>query len=137
VQTDTIILKGQHQLVALLLQRDRDGACFPDLPADRRAAASSMPCATALRSRCSKAGSKPVQHAAVHLGGATPNIQSHLLAQLFGRLAYRAVQTLRHHIELNHAGSQQVPLQFTRLAPLGNQIVFGTLHRALHAELHA
>ena len=55
-----------------------------------------MPCATLLRSRCSKGAGHAVEHAAVDFDRAADDVQPHLLAGFLGRLAHHAVQPVGH-----------------------------------------
>ena len=86
-----------------------------------------MPCATQLRSRCSKAGGHAVEHAAVDFDRAADDVEPDLLAGFLGGLAHDPVQAVGDALELDHAGAQQVVLQVARQARLGDQFVFGRL----------
>ena len=77
-----------------------------------------------------------LQHAAVHFGAATDDVQAHLLARFLGRLAHHAVEALGEAFELHHAGAQQVVLQVARQAGLGHELVFGGFQAALQGALH-
>ena len=77
-----------------------------------------------------------VQHTAVHVQRTAHDVQLDGFARIFGGLAYHAVQALRDAFEFHHPGAQQVALQFTGLASLGNQVILGSLHRALQIALH-
>ncbi|MNV14347.1 hypothetical protein D3C71_1050280 [compost metagenome] len=59
-----------------------------------------------------------------------------MLARFLRCLSHHCVQPLRDTFELHHAGAQQVALQLPCLAPLGDQIVFGTFHGTLQVALH-
>ena len=89
-------------------ERDDDGAGRVLAGGRARVAASSMPCATQLRSRCSKAPRHAVQHAAVDLDRAADDVQAHLLAGFLGGLAHHAVEAVGQALELDHARAQQV-----------------------------
>ena len=81
-------------------------------------------------------GCHAVQHATVHFNGAAGDVQLDLFAGFLGGLAHHGVQAFGNAFELHHAGAQQVALQLTRLAALGDQVVFGAFHGALQIALH-
>jgi hypothetical protein len=90
-----------------------------------------MPWPIALRNMCSKAGT--MRSSTLRSSSIEPpiDVELDLLADVLGGLPHHAIQTLGDGLELDHAGAQQVALQLPCLAGLGNQVVFGTLHRAL------
>ena len=135
VQPGAVVAEFHAHFVAVLRDQHRDradsvfarsGANFGQLDAMGHAVAQQV------FERCRHA----VQHTAVDLNRAADDIESHLLAGLFGGLTYHAVQAVRQAFKLDHASGQQVVLQVARQARLGSQFVFGFFQGALYGALH-
>ena len=76
-----------------------------------------------------------VQHAAIHFNSATQQVQPNLLSGFLGCQPDNPVQAVRNTFKLHHAGTKQIALQFTGLAPLGDQIILCCLNSALQGAL--
>ena len=135
VQATAIIRKGHRHIVAFLRQG------HSDLPFRRLAHSQTLihwldavhhtVAQQVFERRC-----HAVQHTTIHFDRTANDIEPHLFARLFGRLAHHAVQPVGNALEFNHARAQQVTLQFARLACLGCQTVFGGIDCTLQIALH-
>ena len=81
-------------------------------------------------------GGHAVEHTPVHLDRTAGNVQRDLFAGFLRGLAHHGVQAFGDAFKLHHPCTQQVALQFTGLAALGDQVVLGAFQRALQAALH-
>ena len=135
LQTGTVVLKGHCNVVTFLLHLDRNRACHRFVLA-LALIRSLNTVGHAVSQQVLERRGHPVQHTAVNLNRTTHDVQLDLLAQLFRDLTHDGVQTLGDRIELHHACTQQIALQLSRLAALGNQIILGAFGGALQITLH-
>ena len=135
VKASTIVAELNRNVIAFLAQFNRDQArrIFASRTAHCRAFNA---VGDAVSQQVLERGGHTIQHAAVHLDSRAEQIEFDLFAGFFGCKAHHAVQAIRNTFKLHHAGFEQVALQFTCLACLGDQIVFCRFNCALQRALY-